>query len=487
MVTVPFGEYLPDLSAVNNPGMTVADNAVPLGVGYKELKSPSIVSDALDARVRHFVALSDASNVYSTYAGDATKLYILANVTWSGAGAFTLTEEDLWESAQWDTKIVFTNINDEPVQATIGSGTFAVFFTSTEKPKAHHVAVVGDTLVMGDINSTANGIKRNGVIWSALGNYLDMDPATATNAGAQDLRGDGGDVQKIIGGRTGIIFQRNAIWRMSFSGPPTLHRFDNISRNIGAISKNGTAAGADGNNIFFLAEEGFHLLHEPSGTIKSIGNNRVDETVLAEIDKTTLHRSSVAVDDDGLFYFSYSTGGGDPDKIVIYNPHQDRWGTGVFNHQIIGVYRGGAQDIDSAPLASRDIDADPYLIDSAEFKGGVPNLAVFDTANRLASLESTAQTATFETGEAALVEGRRNYVNRVRPIVTGAGASSTVTLGTRELLTEASVFGTETSANAEGEVPVRGSGRYMKFRITVSGGFDDAIAIEVEPKARGRK
>ena len=488
MPVVPFGDYLPDLPPWSNPGVVKAINAVPEGVGFHELKSPNIVTDALAARCRHFRAVADTSNVYSTYAGDATKLAILASTTWSvGAPTYNLTETDNWESAVWDTKVIFTSITDEPVSATIGSGTFAVFFTSTEKPKAHHIGVVGQTLVMGDINSTANGIKRNGVIWSALGNYLDMDPDTATNAGAQDLHGDGGTVQKVIGGKYGTIFQQNAIWRMTFAGPRVLFRFDQISDNIGALSKGGVVVGDDGQQVFFLSEEGFHLLNISDGSIKSIGADRVDRTILGEIDKTALHRCSSAIGPDGIFYFSYTTSGGDPDKIAIYNPHIDRWGTGEFGHEVIGLYRGGAQNIDAEPLASRNIDAQPYFIDSAEFKGGAASLGVFDPAHRLASLEGDALTATLDTGDVPLPEGGRSYVNKVRPIVEGVTAVPTVTLGTRELLTGTTTFGTETGVNAMGEAPVRGSGRYMRFRTKISGGFDHAIGIEFEPKGKGRK
>ncbi len=114
-------------------------------------------------------------------------------------------------------------------------------------------------------------------------------------------------------------------------------------------------------------------------------------------------------------------------------------------------------------------------------------IAVFDTASRLGTLEGSALDATFETGDVALERGGRAYVNRVRPVVEGSSATVTVQLGTRELLSAASAFGSEASMNSDGEVPVRGSGRYLRFRTKVSGGFDDAIAIEVEPRRSGRR
>ncbi|HUV66460.1 MAG TPA: hypothetical protein VMW24_21400 [Sedimentisphaerales bacterium] len=482
MAVIPFGEYLPDLPDVQNKGLTIARNAVPRGVGFKPFNRPLIVSDMLDARARYLGSFEDSSGVHFTYAGDATKLYILAANTWSGAGTYNLTEEDNWEGVRWDNNIILTNINDEPVEAAVGSGSFATFMTSTLKPKAHHIAVVSDCLVLGDINDGA--INRNGIIWSALGDYTDFDESSSTLAGAQDLQGSHGAVNKIIGGRTGIIFQEDAIWRMTFEGPPTKFRFDRIADNVGSISKNGVIK--SGTKIFFLAEDGFRLLDEPSGQLSEIGKNRLDNTVLSEIDKNSLHRVSTAINEFGIIFFAYPTSGGNPDRIAIYNPFRDRWGTAEIENEILGLYRGGAQDIDSAPLASRDIDADPYLIDSAEFKGGEPVLAVFDPSHRLATLEGIALDAVFETGEGAFEGGRRNYVNRQRPIIEGTG-TTTVAIGTRELLSETSSFGSTASLNGEGEATLRGSGRYMKFRTTVTGGFDNAIGIEVEPKAKGRK
>lgn len=485
MPVINFGEYLPDLPDSRNAGLTVARNVIPLDLGYHPFPGPAVITDALTARARYMGAFENTTGVHFTYAGDGTKLYILTAATWSGAGTYNLTETDNWEGARWDDKIVMTNITNEPVQATIGSGTFATFMGGTEKPKAHHVGIISDCMVFGDINDTTTGVRRNGVMWSALGDHTLYDNSAATLAGSQNLRGQHGAVMKVIGGRTGIIFQENAIWRMTFQGPPLKFRFDDISTNVGAISKTGVIK--SGSKIFFLAEDGFFLLDEPTGQLQPIGKNRVDNTVLGSIDKTSLHRVSTAINEFGIIFFSYPTGGGDPDMTVIYNPYQDRWGTAEFNHQILGLYRGGAQDIDSSPLDTRNIDTDSYNIDSAEFKGGTPALAVFDSSSRLATLEGAPLEAVIETGEAAFEGGRRNYINRARPLVEGANALTTVTIGTRELLTETTSFGTPTSLNGEGEATVRASGRYMKFRTSVTGDFDHAFGIEVEPKTRGRK
>jgi hypothetical protein len=488
MPLIPFGEYLPDLPTAGNPGLTVAKNVIPEGSGYREFPSSTVVSDALAARAQGYAVHENTTGLFFSYAGDATELYMMSNLAWAtaGSGAYNLTATDGWEFAHYGSHIYAVNINDEPVRDVVGTGTFATYLTSTLKPKAHHIAVVGDFIVLGDINDGA--IKRTDVIWSALGDPLDFDASAATQAGQQTLRGEQSQVNHIFGGgRSGIIFQKESIWKMTFEGPRTIFRFDQISENIGMIAKRGGCKSGD--DIFFLSDSGFYLMRASTNELRPIGKNRVDRTVLESLDKTALDRCSCVIDSNsGLYYFGYPTGSAS-NRIAIYNPFQDRWALAEVDHQLLVSYVGGgaAGDIDSAPLSTRDIDADPYNIDAVEFKGGQGSIGSFDTSNRLSTFNGTGMDATLETGEAALMEGRRPYINRVRPIVEGGSAITTISAATRETLTGTSSFGNAVSLNTEGEAPIRASGRYMKFRTSITGGFDDATGIELEPKARGRK
>ena len=77
MAIIPFGEYLPDLPALGNPGATVAKNVIPHLAGYKPLSSLVTFSGALTARCQGAFSAIDTAGVTNVYAGDATSLYRL--------------------------------------------------------------------------------------------------------------------------------------------------------------------------------------------------------------------------------------------------------------------------------------------------------------------------------------------------------------------------------------------------------------------------
>jgi len=91
LVTVDFGEWLPDLPAFRNPGAIEAKNCIPEIKSYRQLNALSAFSDALTEACLGAFWAQDAANVVYNFAGDEKKLYELQNsVTWgdvSGSSA----------------------------------------------------------------------------------------------------------------------------------------------------------------------------------------------------------------------------------------------------------------------------------------------------------------------------------------------------------------------------------------------------------------
>ena len=70
---------------------------------------------------------------------------------------------------------------------------------------------------------------------------------------------------------------------------------------------------------------------------------------------------------------------------------------------------------------------------------------------------------TLDIGEVQPAEGRRAWVQNIRPLIDGGAA--TVAVGHREKLTDAVSWDVDVPTNILGECPQRVTGRYLRFRL----------------------
>lgn len=485
MTVIEFGEYKPDVPALRNDGLTTIANASPYSWGYKQFATLESFSSALPERARGFISADTSAGIWYGYTGTSTKLHMLASETWADAGTgYSLTSAEEWSFLKWETQVFAASIAEHVQADTIGAGSFSALITSTKKPKARHMGKVGDFLVLGNTDEATDGTRPNGIYWSAQGDPTDFDASIATQSGSKIFRGDGGAVQGIVGGTAGMVFLERDIQRMTHQGPPLLFSFDPISEKRGAI-----AAGSIirvGNTVYFLDRDGYYGISLAGGEPFPLGKERVDSEVLGEFDETNTHRVS-AVYDSGTscILWSRPRTSGNPDRIDVYNISADRWSEIELDHELLASDRTRAFNIDASPMSGWNIDVDVWNIDSSAYKGGAVRIGAFDTANRLAYFTGTGMDATFETGETQLLSPHRSYIDGVRPLITGSSAAVTVTVGTRENLTDSVTWGTETAVNGFGTANIRASGKYMRFRVKVTGGFDDAMGVDIEPKRAG--
>lgn len=489
--------YFPDLPDFENPGETSLTNYRPMGKSYQPIQTASVITNALTARCQGFAVAQDSSGDWHSYAGDATKLYICTAATWASAGTgYTVGASELWQFVIWQdsnltvNKIVALSKGEEPRTDTVGTGTFGTFMTSTKKPKAKVGGVVKSHLVLGDYNDGTN--YPNGVIWSATGDYRDFDPSTSTGSGAQILA-TSDHVQRVIGGDVGLIFTDKSIWRMTYEGPPTLFRFDRITPNIGALSPG--AVVQDGSVVYFISQNGFYRINADGSGLTPIGQERVDLTFVPTY--TNLHRINSVVGPDGMIYFSYPTSSGNPTNIAIYNPFLDRWGYATFEHEFLVLDYSKSVTVDGSysAIGTEDAGVTDLSVDDPQFQGGYPFMGHFDTAHRTNWWAGHYRTAVIDTAEYQFFPGARAFLNKAIPIVekkTVGFLSSTMTVtlkvGYREQLDDDVTWSSGATPNAFGEVPLRVSARYMRFRLNIaltSLSTGTPIGIEIEPQRAG--
>lgn len=329
MPLLAYGDYRPDVSDYEGRATRNIVNVVPRGDGYGPFPSFSAYTSALPAACRGaFYALKSDGTVV-TFAGTGSRLFRLNNTdfTWidvssGGASYSALSSNAQWQFAQTGNLVFATQAN-APLQVfdLTSSTTFSSALGSP--PQAAYISVVGRFLVLSGLLSTPYRIQ-----WSGLNNFNSATSWDGVTAGSdhQDFP-DGGIVRGVAGGEAGIIFQDQAIRRMSYvPGSPFTFQIDRITQDKGLYAPYSIIRA--GERIFFYASQGFHKI-EPGGVPEQIGREKVDRTFLADLDKGNLQLFIGAADPRSTrvywAYKSVSGASGAYDKLLGYDALLDRF------------------------------------------------------------------------------------------------------------------------------------------------------------------
>lgn len=476
---IPFGSYAPDLPALGNTEATTIKNCIPHLKGYKQLNSLTNYSTALTAYCRGAFSAMNATGNVSTYAGDATKLYHMVSTTMtdiSKVGGYNCAADSYWEFAKYGNQVVATNFDDTMQVATIGSNPFADL--SGTPPRARHLGIVGDFLVAGNTYDASDGEVPNRIRWPGIGTITSWTVSASTQADYQDLQGNGGWVQSIVGlQERGFVFQERAIWGMTYVGSPVVFDIQLIEDARGAFAQRSPIA--VGGAIYYIADDGFYAF--AGGQSVPIGANKVDKTFLADLNDDYLHRVTVAaIPNDKVIMWSYpgsSSSDGTPNKVLLYNWVTQKWCFAEFNHELIFRAMSVGVTLDGLDALGYTMETLPFSLDSKVWMGGKLQLAGFDTSHRLSYFTGTALDATFETGEVQLNPGGRAEVTEAVPLVDGG--THTVQVGTRETQAGSVSWGSASAENSSGICPLRSNSRYHRFRVNNTGSFNDAMGVSV--------
>lgn len=480
MPILPFGEYLPDQARYGNSGLVVARNVYPSASGYLPVGALSTVTSATTARPRGVVHARDKDGNTHQYVGDAAKLYRNVSGSWtdsSKVGGYTTGDNEVWEFVPWKNKILATNFTDDPQQLTFGGATFADLTTALN---ARHIATIRDFVVLANTNDATDGAVPHRVRWSAFNDETDWTVSPTTLSDFQDLNVDA--VQKVFGGEFGVILQRNTVTRMTFVGAPVVFQFDAVLPGIGAIAPG--ACARDGDVVYFLSRRGFVAL--VNGTQPNpIGANRVDSTVLADLDENNLHRMSAVADPaTHRIFWAYPGAGnidGRPNKVVIYDRSLDRWSGPIEDElELLWAAGGVGYTLDGLDSVSVSIDALEISLDSPSWVGGAAEIGAFDDTFASGFFDGPPMDATLETGETEIHSGHRTHLNAFRPLVNGGTVTAQV--GTRNRQSDIISWGSSLSQRDSGRFTCRENARYHSFRFDMAGDWQNAIGMQIEPK-----
>ena len=485
---VPFDEWRPDLPYTDVPAIERALNVVPGRFAYEPFsKLEDASSGSIDSECRGAVSATRQDETVAVIAGDATKLYLLSgaggvfsDISRTAGYALGATSEESWQFAQFGERVIATSNTDNVQSIDISTATGTAADLAGSPPRARHVATVRDFVVLANTDT-----NRREVRWSGINDPEQWTPGTDQSGG--QILPDNGVITGLVGGEVLYVFQETAINRFQYVGTPLIFQRDQISSNLGCIA--GKTIVKVGAKVFFLAEDGFFMLENDQ--ITPIGNEKVDNTFLADLNNAFRYKITAAADPlRKVVLWSYpscaSQGAGEPDKVICYNWATGTWSEAEYAVQAIFEIHSPGYTLDSLDSLSSSLDSLGFSLDSPTLRAGALCLAGFTTEGRMGFFMGKSLEATLETKEFAAPAGRIS-VKEAYPIVDAANC--TVSIGTRERVSDSVVYTTPQAVDADNKADVRSNGRFVRARIVIPEDeeWTRAQAVEMTTSKQGRR
>lgn len=488
MPDIKFGEFLPDQQ--DRKGQSShAFNVYPTKKGYKSFPSLQTISDALDSRPRGAIFCRSIAGNVSAFAGTETKLYELGTVNEdkSRAAGYNAAQGDNWEFLQWNwgtiDRVIACNYNDETQYKELGSA--SLFADLPNAPKARHCTVLRDFILLGNVNDAVDGPRGNRIFWSAYRNSEGWTP-TVDQCDFQDLKGNGGNVQRVFGGEYGVVFQERSVHRMEYVGVPVIFQINEVENGQGTSIPQSCVQ--FGRRIFYYGRDGFYELVD--GSISNpIGTEKVDDFFSSDFESNYKHTLTACIDPiRNIAIWNYAGAGsvdGVPNKALIYNWESQKWACCAFTVSLI--FHGATLGLTLEELDPYgDMDTLPFGLDSEVWKGGNEFLAGINQDNEFGYFDGAALDAEIDTQEFG--GNVRQFISYVRSYIQGdANSVITMAVGYRDDLTVDPTWTSYVALDAIDKAPFRVDARYVRVRVRITGGFEHANELYLEARPSGKR
>jgi hypothetical protein len=477
MSKVDLGPWEPDSAGVNsldaNGAVTLqtASNVYPLKIGYGPVPSLSQLSTAtLPGQCRGLAFARATSGGYSIFAGTQTNLYkydtsssAWVSYTRTSGGPYNVSTDDYWSFAQFGSKLIAVNVNDDPQVIDVDTGATSFSALGGTPPRARYVTVIGDFVILGCLSTNNRKLRNSGI-----------NDATSWTVGVslcdEQEFPDGGRITGIAGGEFGWVLQEKAIRRMDFhAGQDIAFTFERLEREHGAAA--GYSVVHTINDVFFLSDDGFYAFGQ-NGLVP-IGAQRVNKWFNANSDTNRFFSAVGFVDPYGprIGWAFFATSGSTTfDRVLVYDWQLDRWSSIDQAAQFWATTAAPGATLEGLNVYGSIDTGVPYSLDSRVWEGGRPVIGTIDTSGRLAFLEgSLPLAATLTTAPMQLAAGGLSNVAAVEPLGVWNGANIAVRVG-RRLKTQDPVSYTAslTPSASSGVARTKAAGRFHQVELTVS-------------------
>jgi hypothetical protein len=415
----------------------------------------------------------------NTFTISATAGGAAINTTSAGTGTHSVTHiySSLSSDAQWQFaqfgNLVFATQENVALQVYDLSSSSAFANCAGSPPQAAYISVVGRFLVLSGLLSNPYRIH-----WSGLNATTTWTSGT-NSSDFQDFP-DGGIVRGVGGGEHGIVFQDQAIRRMSYiPGSPLIFQIERIAQDQGLFAPYSIIRAGD--TIYFHTAHGFHRI-APGGVPEQIGRERVDRYFFDDLDKTELRMFIGAADPRStrVFWAYKSTSGttGLYDKMIGYDYTLTRFfTTSMVGEYLLGMSQPGIT-LESLDSISGSIDALEATLDSFAVSTQ-PLIAQFNSDHKMGFFSGPYLEATLETPEQG-TDGERIRVKGFRPITDAATVYGSASY--RETQQATVTAGTEILINSRtGRCDLNRSTRYSRYKVRIPAGTTWSFVAGVEP------
>lgn len=466
-----FGEWLPDQPGVAG-AVTDAVNCYPVTNGYApfKLEADYSANATQDLLITFAGKYAGATNLF---AAGATQIFKFdSSDTTLDAVSTTYSSTSSWDVTQFGSKMIVAN-GQNKLQAYDMAGGSSFADLSASAPVCKYVTVVRDFVVAAD-----DGSDTNKVFWSDINDETDWTPAAASQSDTQIIP-DGGDITGLAGGEYGLIFMERAIYRMSYVGSPLFFQFDAISRTLGC-STNGSIV-QFGGITYFLSDDGFYACD--GQTTKSIGAEKVnrwffDNAIPGEI-RTSMSATVDPVRKLIAWNFKNSFGGR---YLLLYSIDLGRWSYAETTATSIAFGLTPSATLEQIDNYNNNLDTLDIPLDSRVWAGGIL-LFMGVSGQKIISFSGQNKDASISSGD---IDAGRSVITFARPIIDNG--TGTVSVASRELLSDGISFSTAVAANSEGGVPLRSAGRYHRIKMSpTSSSWKTAVAAEIEIVGQGTR
>lgn len=479
MPLLPAGEYRPDVSDYEASTSRNILNVVPRGDGYGPFFDFATLSQALPGPCRGgFVALRQDGSV-AIFGATATGLYLLDNTTfaWAEVSKGGVAYSDIPSSDQWGIKqfgnlVIAVQANTVPQVYDLTTST-AFADLGGSPPQARYIDIVGRFIVLTGLVSEPYRIQ-----WSGL-NGATTWTSGVNSSDYQDLP-DGGVVRGVSGGESGVIFQDQAIRRMTYlPGSPVIFQIEVIARDNGLFAPLSLIRA--GERTFFYSSQGFQVIL-PGQYPTPIGREKVDRTLLGNLDKANLKYFIGASDprNTRVFWAYKSVSGaiGGFDILLCYDWVLDKFTPiGVQGEFLLSVTQPGLT-LESLDMLSSSIDTLSASLDDFTTVA-TPEIGMVSTNHRVGFFRGPSLGATIETAEQG-TDGQTIKVRGFRPVTDAPALYGSASF--RMTQQAVAVAGSEVAINSTtGRCDMIVSTRYSRMKCRIPAGTSWTFFAGVEP------
>lgn len=456
--TISLGDYSPDTPL----GASDCGNMISLPQGYRPALALSPVTPALTG-ILGAGSFRSSANDARMIAGTATNLYAYTGGAWvSILGSLTASN---WRFAKFGDHVICAN-GASPVTYELVAGTAAA--TAGSPPVSDLVATVREFVMLAGNPSYLNNLTVSGY----------NDPTNWSGGLNQQLSNafpNGGAIMGLAGGETGLILLEHSVRRMTYVGGVVIWQFDEISENIGCMSK-GSICQA-GNLVFWLADQGFMM--SDRNTVHPIGQEVVDRTFFGTYSRDEIRDNLRASIDPRSTEVVWSMPGV-PGAIWRFNYMLKKWSPPA-RVAVLFVFPGasnsyGLEDLNA--LYPGGLETIPLSLDATKWAAGTPSLYVVDNTGVVSTATDATLAAWFSLQVAEIEQGKRIRVRHCR--IVGDVIDGTVSLDCRARAGDDTGIVKSGAIRADGRVPIRANGRHIGIRVDIPAGAEWSYILGVD-------